>query len=84
MAETNGADWATALRTIRALRGMQQQLVAKRAGISRSQLSLIESGQRRPSLEHLERLCEVLRVPHSRLAEVAADPVAAFGLEATA
>lgn len=42
---------------------LQQEDLAKRAGINPGYLSLIESGQRLPSLEMLARLAEVLQVP---------------------
>ena len=43
--------------------GLIQQELAQRAGINPGYLSLIENGQRLPSLETLVKLAEVLRVP---------------------
>jgi transcriptional regulator with XRE-family HTH domain len=51
------------LRLLRELRGQNQGLVAKEAGISKSQLSKYENG-RLPKLETLERLLESLGVEY--------------------
>ena len=51
------------LRQLRAHRGMTLTDVAARTGISKSTLSRLESGQRRPSLELLLPLTKTYRVP---------------------
>ena len=51
------------LRQVRAHRGMTLTEVAARTGISKSTLSRLESGQRRPSLELLLPLTKTYRVP---------------------
>jgi transcriptional regulator with XRE-family HTH domain len=51
------------LRQVRALRGLTLTDVAARTGISKSTLSRLESGQRRPSLELLLPLTKTYRVP---------------------
>jgi transcriptional regulator with XRE-family HTH domain len=51
------------LRQVRAHRGLTLTDVAARTGISKSTLSRLESGQRRPSLELLLPLTKTYRVP---------------------
>ena len=51
------------LRAVRAHRGRTLTDVAEQTGISKSTLSRLESGQRRPSLELLLPLAEAYRVP---------------------
>ena len=51
------------LRSVRAQRGMTLAGVAGTTGISRSTLSRLETGQRRPTLELLLALSHVYRVP---------------------
>lgn len=51
------------LREVRAQRGLTLTAVAQQTGISKSTLSRLENGQRRPSLELLLPLAQVYRVP---------------------
>jgi transcriptional regulator with XRE-family HTH domain len=51
------------LRKVRELRGITLTDVAARTGISKSTLSRLENGQRRPSLELLLPLAQAYRVP---------------------
>jgi transcriptional regulator with XRE-family HTH domain len=51
------------LRKVRELRGVTLTDVAERTGISKSTLSRLETGQRRPSLELLLPLAQAYRVP---------------------
>ena len=51
------------LRRVREQRGMTLTDAAQRTGISKSTLSRLENGQRRPSLELLLPLAQVYRVP---------------------
>jgi transcriptional regulator with XRE-family HTH domain len=51
------------LRKVREQRGITLTAVAQRTGISKSTLSRLENGQRRPSLELLLPLAQVYRVP---------------------
>ncbi|WP_433064759.1 helix-turn-helix domain-containing protein [Dactylosporangium sp. CS-033363] len=51
------------LRQIREQRGLTLTVAAEQAGISKSTLSRLENGQRRPSLELLFPLAQVYRVP---------------------
>lgn len=55
------------LRRIREQRGMTLTVAAEHAGISKSTLSRLENGQRRPSLELLLPLAQVYRVPLDEL-----------------
>jgi transcriptional regulator with XRE-family HTH domain len=54
---------APRLRKVRQQRGVTLTDVAERTGISKSTLSRLENGQRKPSLELLLPLAEVYRVP---------------------
>jgi len=51
------------LRTIRAQRGVTLVELSERTGISKSTLSRLENGQRRPTLELLLPLAQAYRVP---------------------
>jgi len=51
------------LRKVREQRGVTLTEVAQRTGISKSTLSRLENGQRRPSLELLLPLAQIYRVP---------------------
>jgi transcriptional regulator with XRE-family HTH domain len=63
------ADIAAALRRERDRRGLSLTEVAKRAGVAKSTLSQLESGQGNPSVETLWSLAVALEVPFSRLIE---------------
>lgn len=54
---------AARLRRVRELRGVTLTEAAARTGISKSTLSRLETGQRRPSLELLLPLAQAYRVP---------------------
>jgi transcriptional regulator with XRE-family HTH domain len=54
---------APRLRRVREQRGVTLTEVAERTGISKSTLSRLENGQRKPSLELLLPLAELYRVP---------------------
>lgn len=56
-------DYGRALRICRAALKVSQQEVAKRARITTSYLSLIESGKRSPSLDTLGKICRAMDVP---------------------
>jgi transcriptional regulator with XRE-family HTH domain len=58
------------LRKLRVEAKLTQEELAKRAKITRSHLSLLESGHRKnPSLEVLKRLAHALGVPAGELLE---------------
>ena len=68
--------WARGSRAIRKERGVTLTDLAERTGISKSTLSRLENGQRRPSLELLLPLAQAYRVPLDDLvgAPEVADP----------
>jgi transcriptional regulator with XRE-family HTH domain len=57
------------LLRIRQARKLSQEALAERAGIHRTQMSLLENGRRQPRLETLSRLAGALDVPISMLLE---------------
>jgi len=60
----------TVLRTLREQRGLTQNQVASRAGVTKPYLSQLESGARKnPSLPVLKRLAKALGVPVTELLE---------------
>lgn len=50
------------LKKMREERGWTQEFLAERVGVSRNTIARIEIGNRRPSLDLLERLAKALRV----------------------
>lgn len=56
-------NYAKALRTVRAARGISQQELALKAKLDASYVSRIESGDRIPTLEVLGTLAKELKVP---------------------
>lgn len=52
-----------AVKIVRKKRGIGQQTLAKKLKISQGFLSLVEKGQRVPSLKMTKRLADALRVP---------------------
>ncbi|OGP26831.1 MAG: hypothetical protein A2038_02950 [Deltaproteobacteria bacterium GWA2_57_13] len=51
------------VRKLRKIKGMTQAQLARAAGILRPNLSRVESGRHRPSLETLEKIAAALKVP---------------------
>jgi transcriptional regulator with XRE-family HTH domain len=70
---TGGMDGLTRfgenLLRIRQARKLSQEALAERAGINRTQLSLLEGGRRQPLMETLSKLAGGLDVPVSMLTE---------------
>jgi transcriptional regulator with XRE-family HTH domain len=66
---------ATALRGERERAGLSLTELARRAGIAKSTLSLLEGGAGNPSVETLWALAVALGIPFSRLVEPASPPV---------
>ena len=52
-----------AIRLIRAARGITQKELARQSGLDPSYISLIENGDRAPSMATLKKIATVLRVP---------------------
>jgi transcriptional regulator with XRE-family HTH domain len=57
------------LKRLREARGMTQQELADKAGISREHLARLEGARHDPTLGLLERLAKALRVKVARLLE---------------
>ena len=55
------------VRTLRKMRPITQEALAKAAGISRITLIRIEMGQSKPDLDTLERLAKALKTTPSKL-----------------
>jgi transcriptional regulator with XRE-family HTH domain len=64
---TNPLDVGTAIRRRRRELDLSQAALADLAGLSQNYLSLVETGQRTPSLETLALVAESLHVPPSYL-----------------
>ena len=67
-------DYSKAFRIIRAAFGLRQLELARRLSIGPSQLSLIESGKRQPSLKTIEDLARALRIPNALVVLLASEP----------
>ena len=61
---------ADKLRSVRTGLGLKQKWVAEQIGISKQALSTYERGDALPSLETVERLCEVYKCTVSELVNV--------------
>jgi len=57
------------LKKLRAERGMTQEALAEKAGISRSYIARLELGRQDPTLGTLEKLAKALKVPVAKLLE---------------
>ncbi len=66
-------NYGKAVRTGRASRDLTQRGLAKKIGKAASYISLIESGERKPSLDTLESIANALRIPLPLLTLLAAD-----------
>lgn len=66
-------DYGRAVRTCRAIRGWQQEDVARRSGLSASYVSLVEAGKRAPSSAAVGKLAKGLDVPEALLVLLATD-----------
>ena len=67
-------DYGKAIRICRSAYGMTQAKLAKALEISPSQLSLVESGDREPSLGLLTRASRTLKVPMPLMSLLASEP----------
>lgn len=57
------------LKALRAERGLSQEALAKKAGISREYLARLEAGQHDPPLSTLTKLAKALKVKVGKLLE---------------
>ena len=67
-------DYGKAIRICRTAHGLSQAQLVERLSIGKSQLSLIESGRRQPSLKVLADISIALGVPAHLLTLLASDP----------
>ena len=67
-------NYARALREVREAAGLSKRDLAERIGCDASFMTHIESGRRKPSLETLEQISNVLSVPVHLFMLRAADP----------
>jgi len=56
-------DYSRAIRVARSLADISQNELAKRVSLDPSLISMLESGRRKPSLQTLEKIAEVLDIP---------------------
>ena len=59
------------LRAAREKLGMSQEDVAERAGVDRTYVSILERGQKSPTLDTLEKICAALGTLPERVIEAA-------------
>jgi len=64
-------DIGTTIKKLRKKKGIQQNKLAERSGISQTYLSQIENGSRSATIDTLEKICGVLNVPLSILSFLA-------------
>ena len=67
-------DYGRAIRIVRTAYGLTQTELAERLSIGSSQLSLVESGRRKPSLKVLDEVSNALGVPAHLLTLLASEP----------
>ena len=67
-------NFGRAIRIVRTAHGLTKAQLARQLSIGASHLSLIERGQRKPSMEVLDEISEVLRIPPHLLALLASEP----------
>ena len=67
-------DYGKALRIARAAAGLQQQELAKKAGLTPGYISLVEMGRRNPSRGALRKLSRALGIPPHLLTLLATEP----------
>jgi len=58
---------AARLKALRATRGLSQEQLAERAGISRTYLARLETARQDPTLSTMERLAKALKVAVAEL-----------------
>lgn len=70
---TTAAVFGAVLRELRIQRALSQEKLALEAGLNRTYISLLELGQRLPSLDTMLALSRALQVPLSGLASIVQD-----------
>ena len=66
-------NYGKALRIARAIAGVKQSELARKAKVSHSYISLIEKGARRPSTRAITKMCKGLHIPEPLFAMLAAE-----------
>jgi transcriptional regulator with XRE-family HTH domain len=66
-------NYGKALKIARAIAGLQQNELARLAHVNPSLVSLIENGQRQPSLKTVEKFTKALRIPNHLFTLLAAE-----------
>lgn len=66
-------DIGSTIKKLRKRKGIQQNELAERSGISQTYLSQIENGSRSATLETLEKVCEALNIPLSIISFLSLD-----------
>lgn len=56
-------EYSTAIRMLRSVRKISQKELAKKTKLDPSYISLLESGNRSPSMKNLEKIAAALEVP---------------------
>jgi len=74
-------NYGKALRIVRAVAGLEQRQLAKRAGLDSSHISLIESGARKPSVGAIAKVCHAVRIPEPLFSMLAAESGDLRGME---
>jgi transcriptional regulator with XRE-family HTH domain len=67
-------DYGRAIRIVRTAHGLTKAELARELSIGASHLSLIERGKRTPSVDVLDEISRVLRIPPHLLALLASEP----------
>ena len=67
-------DYSKALKVARAISGLSQKELAEKSGLDPSHISLIEKGQRKPSVSALTKLSGALGIPDHLFTLLAAEP----------
>jgi transcriptional regulator with XRE-family HTH domain len=66
-------NYGKGIKIARTIAGLSQKELAKQSRIDAGHISLIEKGKRKPTLRTLERLIDVLGIPHDLLILLSAD-----------
>jgi transcriptional regulator with XRE-family HTH domain len=66
-------NYGRALRIARAIVGLEQKQLARRAGLDPSHISLMERGARQPSVGAIGKLCKALDIPEALLTMLATE-----------
>ena len=74
-------DYGKALRIARAAAGMEQRQVARAAGLDPSHISLIEKGDRKPSVAAIGKLSRALKIPEPLFSMLATQSCDLQGIE---